>query len=397
MTDPGHETVNLTDSQRMRAMVAIMTTAFLAGISMGSAMPMVSVAMEVRGESSVAIGWVVAAAPIALLSVSPFIGNVVNVFGLLPAMVGGSCITAAAFCLMPSIFGPVEWFLLRALSGVGIAIIWILGETWINAIATNANRGRVIMIYTLLLTLGFLVGPALTQYFGVDSWTPFYVAGSVIALSVIPLIIARDSAPPLPESPKNAFATSIKIAPLIMAVSFVAGFTDAAQISFLPVYAVRMGLEADQGLSMLMALVAGSCVLLVITGWLADQMNRRTLLLMCMSISCASSALMPIVLLDPVWVWPVLAVWGGTTFSMYSIALMIIGDRFPAAMLAGANAAFVATFEMGSVSGPVTIGYAIDLFGPNGMPVALVTICVPLFVLAFIRRGKSKNLREESA
>lgn len=328
-------TPSLTPKQRMQAMVAIMITAFLAGISMGSAMPMVSVAMEVRGQSSVAIGWVVSAAPIALLVVSPFITQIVNRFSLLGAMVGGSLVTGLAFCLMPHFFGPVEWFLLRALSGVGIAVIWILGETWINAIATSANRGRVIMLYTLLLTLGFVVGPALTQYFGVESWTPFYVAGVVIALSSVPLVIARDAAPPLPESPKNAFLSSFRAAPLIMSIAFVAGFTDAAQISFLPVYAVRTGLEADMGLSMLMALVGGSCVVLVLTGWMADRMDRRLLLLLCLSVSCAGSATMPLVLHDPVLVWPVLAIWGGSTFSMYSVALTIIGDRFPAALLAG--------------------------------------------------------------
>jgi len=384
----------LTPTQRTRAMVAIMMTAFLAGIAMGSAMPMISVAMEVRGESAVSIGWVVAAAPISLLITSPFIGNIVNRFGLLGSMIGGSVLTGAALCLMPTFYGPVEWFSLRAISGVGIAVIWILGETWINAIATHENRGRTVMMYTLLLTIGFLVGPALTRYFGVESWTPFYVAGVVIALSVVPLVIARDSEPPLPESPKHAFLSSFKVAPLIMSIAFIAGFTDAAQISFLPVYAVRMGIEADQGLVMLMALIGGSAIVLVLTGWIADKMDRRRLLITCLAISCAACSTLPWVLHDPILVWPVLGIWGGSTFSLYAVALMIIGDRYPAAMLAGANAAFVAMFEVGSVSGPVAIGYSIAWFGPNGMPSLLVSVCIPLFILAFIRRGKTKSIQE---
>lgn len=383
--------MDLLPGKRMRSLIAIMITAFLAGIAMGSAMPMVSVAMEVRGESAVAIGWVVAAAPIALLLTSPLIGPIVNRFGLLGSMIGGGAVTAAAFFLMPSFFGPYAWFALRAVSGIGIAVMWILGETWVNAVATRENRGRVVMVYTLLLTIGFVVGPALTRYFGVDSWLPFYVAGGVIGLSIVPLIIARDAAPPLPESPRHAFSSSFRVAPLIMSIAFVAGFTDAAQISFLPVYAVRMGLDADVALGMLMALVGGSCAILLISGWLADRMSRRRLLIGCLSVSCATGALLPFVLFDPILIWPVLGIWGGATFSLYSVALMIIGDRFPAGLLAGANAAFVATFEMGSVSGPVTIGYAINWFGPNAMPAVLVAICLPLFVLAFVRRGKAPS------
>ncbi|MEQ8665773.1 MAG: MFS transporter [Rhodospirillales bacterium] len=378
----------LAPDKRTRALVAILLTAFLAGIAMGSAMPMVSMAMEIRGQSSVAIGWVVAAAPIALLSTSPFIGPIVNRFGLLGSMVGGAVITMTAFFIMPAMFGPVPWFILRCISGIGIAVLWILGETWINTVATTANRGKVIMAYTMLLTLGFLVGPALAQVFGVESWLTFYVAGALIGLSVLPLWIARDAAPPLPESPSNAFTSSFRAAPLIMSVALIAGFTDAAQISFLPVYAVRMGLDPNAALTMLMVLVGGSCGVLLVTGWLADRIDRRSLLLICLIIACAMGGLLPFVLNDPVLVWPVLAIWGGTTFSLYSVALVILGDRFSPALLAGANAAFVAMFEVGSVGGPVVIGYAIDLFGPNGMPAVLVAVCIPLFVLAYIRRGK---------
>lgn len=391
------ETLTLAPAQRIRALVAILTTAFLAGVAMGSAMPMVAIAMEVRGESAVAIGWVSAAAPIAVLVTSPFIPGIVDRIGLLPAIIGGAVITATAFCAMPTLFDPVIWFVLRFVTGVGIAIEWILGETWINAVATSRNRGRVVMLYTLLLTVGFLVGPLLSRYFGVDSWLPFYVASGVIALSVVPLVVARDCAPVLPESARRAFASSFRSAPLIMSVAFVAGFTDAAQVSFLPVYAVRMGLPPESGLVMLTVLIAGSCFLLVLIGWLADRMNRRRLLLICVAATSASGALLPLVFDSPYLVWPVLALWGGVTFSLYSVALVIIGDRFPGAALAGASAAFIATFEIGGVSGPVIVGYAVERMGPNGMPAVLAAICMPLLVLAWLRRGRSQAEPEEAS
>ncbi len=392
--DPS-EIEDLTASQRYRAMIAIMITAFLAGIAMGSGMPMISVAMEIRGESPVAIGWVVAAAPIALLATTPFINTVVDRLGMLNAMLISAAVSAINFCLLPYLFDPVAWFVLRFISGVGIAVLWVLGEVWINAVATTANRGRVIMVYTLLLTLGFLVGPGLTQYFGVDSWAPFYVAGALLGVSVLPLWIARDSTPRLPPGAKHAFVTSFRTAPLIMLVMLVGGFIDATQISFLPVYAVHMGRAPEAGLAMLMVLIGGSCIFLIVSGWLADRMNRRTLLLACLTCTCAMSAALPFALKWDVFLWPVLALWGGATFSMYSVALMIIGDRFPGARLAGASAALVAMFEIGSVSGPVTVGYAIDLFGPNGMPVVLVAICLPLFILALVRRGRHRPVSQE--
>jgi len=386
----------LTPAQRTKSLIAINLTAILAGIAMGAAMPMISMAMEVRHQDAVAIGYVVAAAPLALLVSSPFVGAVVNRFGLLGSILGGTTLTAVAFALMPTFFGPVPWFALRFIGGIGVAVVWILGETWINAMATTDNRGRVVAVYMVLLSAGFAVGPLLAQWMGIESWTPFYVAAVLIGASALPLVIAREVAPRLPEAPKHAFARSFRIAPLVMTVAFLTGAIDSAQVSFMPVYGVRMGIDPDLALTMLVVLVAGSSLAQIPVGWLADKMDRRSLMIWCMAICCIFSAVLPSVLHDPVLIWPVLVVWGGTAFALYSISLVLLGDRFGPAELAGANAAFVSMFELGSVGGPVTVGYAMDIWGPNGMPVVLVAVCMPVFVLAYVRRLQRRKMKQET-
>ncbi len=376
----------LDPAARKQALLAIYVSSFLAGLAIGAAMPLISMAMEFRGMSASSIGYVVAAAPLALLCTSPFIGRMVSTFGLVGSMLLGILIIVVTFLAMPHWFGVTEWFVLRLIAGVGVASIWILSETWVNALATRETRGRIIATFMIIMTAGFGMGPLIIEVIGVDSWLPFYVAAGLISISAIPLFRARHVAPNLPQAPAWSFARAFRMAPVVMATAVLAGVTDSAQISFFPVYSIRMGHSAEIALFMLMAIILGNIVIQIPIGIYSDRIDRNKLLVACLVTCCITGGLVPFVLHMPWVIWPVLALWGGAAFALYTIALIILGDRFKPAELAGANAAFVAVFEIGSISGPVTVGHAMDLWGPNGMPIVLVASSIPLVIFALWRR-----------
>lgn len=374
------------DSDRRKALVAITVSAFAAGLAVGAVMPLISMSMELRGEDADNIGYVVAAAPLALMLTGPFINPLVRVFGLLGCMVLGTLIVVATMIAMPFWYGVGEWIMLRFIAGIGIASLWILSETWVNALATKENRGRIVAGFMFVMTLGFGLGPVLVSVIGPAEFMTFFVAAAIIAVSIIPLVLARNVAPDLGIPQKWSFARAFRVAPLVMATAVLAGVTDAAQISFIPVYGVRMGQGTDTALYMLVAIVGGTVISQIPIGLYSHRIDRNKLLVICLVATFALGGIVPFVLDNPILIWPVLVLWGGTAFALYSIAIILLGDRFPPAELAGANAAFVCVFEMGSIAGPIAVGHAMELMGPNGMPTVLVISCIPLLALALWRR-----------
>ncbi len=374
------------DSDRRKALVAITVSAFAAGLAVGAVMPLISMSMELRGENADNIGYVVAAAPLALMLTGPFVNPMVRVFGLLGSMVLGTLIVVATMIAMPFWYGVGEWVALRFIAGIGIASLWILSETWVNALATKENRGRIIAGFMFVMTLGFGLGPVLVSVIGPAEFKTFFIAAAIIAVSIIPLVLARNVAPDLGIPQKWSFVRAFRVAPLVMATAVLAGVTDAAQISFIPVYGLRMGQDADTALYMLVAIVGGTVISQVPIGLYSHRIDRNKLLVLCLVACFALGGIVPFVLNHPVLIWPVLVLWGGTAFALYSVAIILLGDRFPPAELAGANAAFVCVFEMGSIAGPIAVGHAMELMGPNGMPTVLVISCIPLLALALWRR-----------
>lgn len=378
--------VGTPDGDRRKALIAISVSAFASGLAVGAVMPLISMSMELRGEDADSIGYVVAAAPLALMLTGPFINPMVRVFGLLGSMVLGTLIVVVTMIAMPFWYGVGEWFVLRFIAGIGVASLWILSETWVNALATKENRGRIIAGFMFVMTLGFGLGPLLVSVIGPAEFMTFFVAAAIIAVSLIPLVLARNVAPDLGVPQSWSFIRAFRVAPLVMATALLAGVTDSAQISFIPVYGIRMGQGPDIALYMLVAIIGGTVISQLPIGLYSHRIDRNKLLVICLMACFVLGGIVPFVLDNPILIWPVLVLWGGTAVALYSIAIILLGDRFPPAELAGANAAFVCVFEMGSIAGPVAVGHAMEFMGPNGMPTVLVISCVPLLALALWRR-----------
>jgi hypothetical protein len=82
----------------------------------------------------------------------------------------------------------------------------------------------------------------------------------------------------------------------------------------------------------------------------------------------------------------ILVAWGGATMAIYTLSLAVMGESFPRAQLAGANAAFVIMYELGSVSGPLVAGGAMDLAGPHGLMLILALIAAGYLAIVAILR-----------
>ena len=77
-----------------------------------------------------------------------------------------------------------------------------------------------------------------------------------------------------------------------------------------------------------------------------------------------------------------LFVWGAVAFGTYTIAMVELGDRFSGALLLAGNSAFGIVWGIGGIVGPLVGGTAMDLMGPEGLPITLAILFVILGLAA---------------
>ena len=385
------DTDSLTSTQRWRSLVVVFASATIAGLTFGLTIPLLSLILERDGVGTDLIGLNSAATPLAMLVIGPLMPRFIGWLGALRAMYAGIALSAVTILLLPVFPGLTAWFVLRFFLGVGSALHWVVSETWINTIAREEHRGRVMGAYTTMLALGFAGGPLLITFIGVEGWLPFLVGAGVITAAAIPLLFARGLAPPIPARPEMGLWRVLRHAPVIMAAMLICGFGDMAILTLLPLYGLHSGLDQDLSVLMLSVAILGSLVLQLPLGWLADRMDRRRLLLGCAWIGILGPAALPFVVHHDVLLWPLLFLWGGTLAGLYTLGLTLLGERFSPAALAGASTVFIMVYEAGSIAGPVISGAAMKVWDPHGLPAVMALVCAVYVLVVYLHRRARRH------
>jgi MFS family permease len=154
------------------------------------------------------------------------------------------------------------------------------------------------------------------------------------------------------------------------------------------VYGAALGSAEERIASLITCFIAGNAVLQMLLGRVAERFGSTRTMLFCVLASLTGCLLLPSVFHS--WlVWPLVFLWGGVSFGLYTMSLIQLGERFTGHALIAGNAAFAVVWGIGGIVGAPATGLAMDLVGPQGLPASLGLLCCVLavFLVAERRRG----------
>jgi len=352
------EAVAISAENRRKSLIAVVLSCFGVGIAFGLGYPLTAMALEARGEPSWIIGLAGAAPSLAILLLLPILPHAVARIQPATAIILGCVCCAVAYASLYFINNTFAWIALRFLMGATIALPWIVGETWVNHIAGDTHRARVISFYAVSFFSGFALGPMLLEYFGATGPLAFAIGALGALLAALPIYLARDLAPDLAHEPATGLIGGMRLAPAAMAGGFLGGFLETSHFSLLPNVAIAGGMEEGAALRLMTALVVGGIVTQYTLGWLADRTSRKLLLAALGLIYAALIAIFPFVLGTPGLALVVIFVMGTTVIGLYMLGLAMLGQEVEPSQLATANAAFILMYTSGSIVGPALTGAA---------------------------------------
>jgi MFS family permease len=360
------------------------------GLGIGQGAPLISLLLEMRGTDATVNGISAATVSIGIV-LGPWLApRGVRALGINRFLVLCFALNAAGTLAMKHFDSLPAWFVLRFLLGLGGSNIFTASEAWINRLAGDEGRGRVVGLYAASLSVGLGLGPLLLSVTGFRGWTPFLVNAGITALAAIPVLVVGGSAFALEEEGAVSRRAIFRHAPVVFLAVALFGLFEMALMTLLPVWGVRIGLDARHAAAMLSAIYIGAIALQVPLGWLSDRFGRAAVLRLCGAVGLAGAVALLALHLPAAWLFVLLFVWGGVASGIYPVALSMAGDRFPPAQLVAANAALISAYGFGSLAGPALGGVAMDLWNPQGL-IGLFVLLFALFVLATSRSRLSKE------
>jgi MFS family permease len=373
-------------TERRKSLTAVILSCFGVGIAFGLGYPLTAVVLEGRGEPSWVIGLAGAAPSLAILALLPILPRAVARIRPSTAIILGCMCCAAAYGSLYFLEATWAWIALRFLMGASIALPWIVGETWVNHIADDSHRARVISFYAVSFFSGFALGPILLEHFGFAGPWAFVIGAGGALLAALPIYIARDLAPDLAHEPATGLIGGMRLAPAAMAGAFLGGYLETSHFALLPNVAIAGGMDEATALRLLTALIIGGLLTQYTLGWLADRTSRKSLLVALGIIYAALIVLLPLVLGTPRLALTLIFVLGTTVIGFYMLGLAMLGQEVEPSQLATANAAFILMYTSGGIVGPAISGVVMT-DGPVFGFVASTAIAALVFtaVIAFAR------------
>lgn len=370
------------------AMAGIVATVTVFALAQGLTYPLLSFILERQGTTPGLIGLSAAMTPLGFIISAPFIPALAGRVGT--ARFAILCSALAAFTLTAIAWTQElwAWMPLRFLLGFFANPLYVISETWLITITPASRRGRVMGLYSSIVSAGFAIGPLSLGLAGTEGWPPFLVG--IVAFLLCGLIVLA-VVPRLPKMPQEGQAISVggffALAPLLLFAVFAAAAIEQILLSLFAVYGAALGSAEERIASLITCFIAGNAILQILLGNAAEKFGSTPTMLFCAMASLAGCLLLPLIF-DSWLVWPLVLVWGGVSFGIYTMSLIQLGERFTGQALIAGNAAFAFVWGIGGIAGSPATGLAMQLIGHQGLPLSLGLLCCVLAVFLMADRWR---------
>lgn len=278
------------------------------------------------------------------------------------------------------------WALLRLVTGLCTAGLYVIAESWLNDLATNENRGRLLAVYGVVTIAFFGIGQVLLFNFDPLAVTGFAVAAIITSLAVAPVALSEAAvAPNLLEAEHISLRELARVVPTGVFSCLLVGLAHGALNGMAAVYATRVGLSPGH-VGLFVALPSlGSVVLQWPISAASDDIDRRAVGLVAALGAAGVSALLLLDSPNKPMAFVLICVLGGFSYPLYSIAGAYTNDWIEPEHLNAAASQLVTLYGIGAVAGPFVAAGAMIAIGPTGFYWALIGLHLVVAVFFFYR------------
>ncbi|WP_020594365.1 MFS transporter [Kiloniella laminariae] len=372
---------------RLKSLFAVVSCVSIAGVSMGLTLPLMTISMARDGASDGMIGLIGSVLGFATVCYSRFVPAGIKFCGMRNYVLICMLTEALMFLCLKIFPSPLAWIIIRFIMGMMVAGIFIASETWINYLARDDTRGRVLALFNISLGVGFASGPLILIVAGSSGWAPFLSGCIITLIALLPLLFINNFHMDLEKPSTFSPFAFILIAPALCAAVVLTAGTETIMGTFFIGYGKELGHSESDTEIMLTIFFIGGLFFQYPVGWLADHINPRKLLLY-LGISCLICIFLLYGFAPHKFVLKVLLFcWGGLLTSLYNTALTAVGHDYSGSDLVAANASFGFLWGIGSLA-PLITGQIMEFLGSDAliMVTALLTFAFILLMAGSLKR-----------
>jgi len=278
------------------------------------------------------------------------------------------------------------WGVLRFVTGVCLVGLYIVVESWLNVLATTAQRGKVFAVYMAVSGVSLALGQWLILVGNRFGFVPFALVAILFSFALIPITLTNVTEPETMDAPRFVLKDLIYISPIGVVGTMASGLLNGAFYSMGHLFGQGVGFS-EGGIATFMAttILAGAACQWPI-GQLSDRHDRRWVLFWVCVASAAVAGLG--FYLAREYEGSIIALgifYGGLSMSIYSLSVAHVNDLIDSSRVLEVTSGLLLMYGIGSTIGPTLAGGVMDLLGPEALMLyfSVVLVIIAASVWAF--------------
>lgn len=303
----------------------------------------------------------------------------VRVFAALASFV------SAVLILYPVITEPIAWALGRVVIGFCFSGVYVTAESWLNNSSTNENRGKALSLYMIVQMAGIVTAQGMLAMGDPSGYVLFVVSSVAVSISFAPILLSISPTPAFETTKPMSLKELFGISPLGCVGMFMMGGVFSAQFAMSAIYGTQVGMTLGQISAFVASIYIGALLLQYPIGWISDRMDRRRLIMM-VSILGGIGAVVGYVYGSNFTILLAASfLIGGMANPLYALLIAYTNDFLEHEDMAAASGGLIFINGLGAILGPVSIGWLMGAFGPEGFFLFLAGLMFSLALYAAYR------------
>jgi len=263
---------------------------------------------------------------------------------------------------------PWFWGILRLITGICLVGLYIVIESWLNALAPTRHRGKVFSVYMSVTFVALAIGQWLILVSDRYGFIQFALVSILFSFALIPITLTPIDQPPAVAPPRLDLRQLYKISPLGLSVAVGSGLLNGAFYGMGAVYAQAVGFS-ELGVATFMATtILGGAIFQWPVGHYSDKHDRRYVMLWI----CIGSAVLAILgfLFSRISENSLVIIgilYGGLVFTLYGLCVAHVNDMIAPSRVLEVTGGLLLLHGIGAAFGPTFAGIVMQTLGPASL------------------------------
>ena len=283
---------------------------------------------------------------------------------------------------------PLVWIIMRSSTGFCFAGLYVVAESWLNGLASNTFRGRLLAMYNVVTIGAYGVGQLLVFNFDARTLTGFAFAAVVSSLAVIPVAMSEQAATPQVENNTHITMRELaRIVPTGAGTILLVGLAHGGMLGMAVIFATREGLSVGRVGILIAAINLGGMALTWPISSASDDLDRRIIGVLS-SLAVIVLGLVMLTQTPSSWVTTALLfAIGGFSFPLYAVGGAYTNDWVSQEQMGAAASQLVTLYGFGAMIGPLVAAPFLDIIGTQGFAWSIISLhaLILLFLIYRIR------------